>query len=164
MATGTTSGAFMLASPASAVRELFADVVLRCRQTGGQSELIALAWALRNRAGGANVTTESEAGDVGRALLADIGIEPQPEGHPANGNGHAASWHDQTDFQQALACVSLVFDGLLPDPTHGASRVHPHDQAPAWANDFEPTALIGPLMFLREQSDSDDHPDHSATS
>lgn len=154
----------MLTSSASAIRETLAGTVLKCAQTQGQSELIALAWALRNRVertrNGADdeaVPDAEEVSRVSQALLADISAEAAPESSKAHGNGHAKNLpHDEMAFQQALACVSLVFDGLLPDPTNGASRVHPHDQAPAWAGHCEATALIGPLLFLRESSDSED--------
>jgi len=153
----------MVAGFASTDREEFAHTILKCSQKGDQSELIALAWTLRNRAGTANGTAACEAVELSRALLADIGINAGSAPR-ANGNGRAGSCLDATAFQQALACVSLVFDGLLPDPTNGASRVHLHDQAPDWASDFEPTALIGPLMFLREDPNAEMPRDSSARS
>jgi hypothetical protein len=98
----------------------------------------------------------AEVSKVSEALLADVGVDVAREINGPQANGHTTgSQHEEMAFQQALACVSLVFDGLLPDPTNGASRVHPHDQAPAWAGDCEATALIGPLLFLRERSESE---------
>ncbi len=148
----------MRAGTASAVREAFAEAILGCSQTGNQSELIALAWTLRNRAEQMCSKTQDETGldaitarQLAQSLLADVGIEAQ---RSANGNGRARYTENSIAFDQALACVSLVLDGLLPDPTDGASRVHPHDQAPPWAKDFEATALIGPLMFLRERPET----------
>lgn len=152
----------MLASSASAIRETLAETLLRCAQTQSQSELIALAWTLRNRVERAvnNASDEAfldpaEVLKVSEALLADVGVDVAREINGPQANGHTTGSQDEEmAFRQALACVSLVFDGLIPDPTNGASRVHPHDQAPAWAGDCEATALIGPLLFLRERSES----------
>ena len=158
MAKNANSGAQMIASLGATIHDILADAVLRGSRTRGQSELIALAWTLRNRAERAIPGAESvvldpaQAREFGQRLLADAGVENEPE---ALTNGKAQH-HDEMAYQQALACVSLVFDGLVPDPTSGATRVHPHDQAPCWAEDFEATALIGPLMFLRERADAED--------
>ncbi|WP_147361534.1 hypothetical protein [Dichotomicrobium thermohalophilum] len=142
---------------------MFAEAILKCSHTHGQSELIALAWTLRNNVERAKhaaddeiILDPAEARELSRSLLADVGADDAPRPAEVQGNGQADPQHDEMAFQQALACVSLVFDGLLPDPTNGASRVHPHDQAPAWANEFEATALIGPLLFLRECSGSEE--------
>ncbi len=160
----------MLASLASAIRTAFAETILKCSGARRQSELIALAWVLRNRAERLSDGADEEkildpvaARNLGKALLADVGVERDGEANAANGNGHAGYDDDMMAFHQALACVSLVFDGLVPDPTHGASRVHPHDQAPCWARDFEATALIGPLLFLREETDGQERKDRSTT-
>lgn len=152
-------GACMLGSVASAIRESFAHAIVRCSQTGRQSELIALAWTLRNRAqlsrGGvgdakSESLNENDARKLASGLLSDMGLVSAAPTVSSNGNGHAEHTHGDTTLQQAMACVALVFDGLVPDPTHGASRVHRHDEEPSWANDCEATALIGPLLFFRE--------------
>lgn len=146
----------MIVCSASSIRELFAETIVQCSCEPSQTELIALAWALRNRAerlrqalGKGGELTAAEARELSRALLADMGIKAARRKRRANGNGDAGRARDSRTFQQALACVALVFDGLLPDPTKGASRVHRHDEEPGWADGYEATALIGALMFLR---------------
>jgi len=147
----------MLVSVASAIKNRLAETILRCSQAGGQSELIALAWSLRNRAqtvlghgNDARPISEADAESLTRAMFTDVGLDTAEAAGRQNGHGRAAGATDSVAFQQAQACISLVFDGLVPDPTNGASRVHRHDQEPCWANACEATALIGPLMFLRE--------------
>jgi len=171
MAKSWIPGALMIPGSASDIRACFAEAIQKCSHTGSQSELIALAWTLRNRAAStADGTaldggiTRVEALELSRGLLADVGADAVIEPPCANGGEHTSLPHAETGLQQAIACVSLVFDGLLPDPTNGASRVHPHDQAPDWADDFQATALIGPLMFLREPSEDREEPKHSTTS
>jgi len=147
----------MLASFASAVHDMLADAILRSSRTQSQSELIALAWTLRNNVERARPDADTGALDPEQArgltesLITDTKAETVSCGPTNQTNGHAGEHYSDMTFRQALACVSLVFDGLVPDPTHGATRVHPHDQMPCWSKDFEATALIGPLMFLRER-------------
>jgi len=105
------------------------------------------------------------ASEVCQGLRTDMGLEPcaHDQKHKSNGKDVFGPTSDKR-FQQALTCVSLVFDGAVPDPTNGASRVHPHDQQPAWAQSCEPTALIGDLLFFkthasaREKSSQDSMP------
>jgi len=162
LATLSIPGAYMILFCAPPIRQLFAETILKGGQSPSQTELIALAWTLRNRAeqakhGGGTAEkgmAEVEAQNVCQALLSEIGAGgDRPRVYTnGNGNGHAADAATQDSrFQQALACVSLVCDGLVPDPTGGATRVHRHDAAPGWASDCEATALIGDLLFLRSE-------------
>ena len=151
-------GAAMISCSASLIRKLFAETIIHGSPERSQTELIALAWTLRNRAERARpengdetgALSEDDAREMASAMLADLGFGA--DAPRSNGNGHAPHLPEERIFQQALACVALVCDGLLPDPTNGASRVHPHDVEPAWAEDCEATALIGTLMFLRDDA------------
>jgi len=140
---------------------MFAKTILRSCHGPTQSELIALAWVLRNRATqydtAAHAGTElndAQAQQMALELGKDLGSEPCKNGASHSGNGDARASHGELAFQQALACVSLVFDGLVPDPTNGANRVHLHDRAPSWAQGCESAALIGSLLLLREDQPS----------
>jgi len=151
---------------------MFAETILRCSQASTQSELIALAWVLRNRAEHTALSKDAsseldatQARQMAWGLLGDIGLEASGNGASQTNNGSAGAWHGDVSFQQALACVSLVFDGLVPDPTSGANRVHLHDQAPDWSQDCESAALIGSLLFLRADQHTlqKDHPAQDPT-
>ncbi|MFP4539178.1 MAG: hypothetical protein ACLFPA_12865 [Dichotomicrobium sp.] len=158
----------MILCSALPVRELFAETILRGSQHQSQTELISLAWVLRNRAQYARYDTGNAGGDLAlgearhlcRAMLADLGCEDVTNGSRIDGNGRigdngrADAGPRSQAFQQALACVSLVCDGLVPDPTHGATRAHAHDTEPEWAQHCEATALIGELLFFRGAPDA----------
>jgi hypothetical protein len=150
----------MLASFASAVHDMLADAILRSSRTQSQSELIALAWTLRNgleraRPDADALTLDPEqARKLTESLMTDTQAASVSCEQTTPTNCDAREAYTDMTFRQALACVSLVFDGLVPDPTHGATRAHPHDQMPNWSKDFEATALIGPLMFLRERANA----------
>ena len=144
----------MISCSASLIRKLFAETIIHGSPEGSQTELIALAWTLRNRAelvwSETGVLREADARQMASLMLADLGFGAETP--QSNGNGHAAHLPEDRTFQQALAFVALVCDGLLPDPTNGASRVHPHNVEPDWAGACEATALIGSLMFFREDT------------
>ncbi len=146
---------------ALSVREVFARTILQLDRFQTPTEAISLAWTLRNRAedldaiwgrSGIELSID-EARDLCHTLLADLNLSAGEKACHAhtNGNGSAATvaHADNAAFQRALVCVSMVWDGVVPDPTNGATRVHLHDRQPAWADDCEATALIGPLLFLR---------------
>jgi len=59
---------------------------------------------------------------------------------------------EEAAVNRALACVSLVWDGVVPDPTNGATRVHRHDSFPEWSQNCEATALIGSMLFVRGEA------------
>jgi len=146
----------MISCSASLIRKLFAETIIHGSPERSQTELIALAWTLRNRAermqsengDETGALSEADAREMASGMLSDLGFGV--DAPRTSGNGHAAHFPEERIFQQALACVALVCDGLLPDPTNGANRVHPHDVEPDWAGDCEATALIGSLMFLRD--------------
>lgn len=152
----------MILCSALPVRELFAETILRGSQHHSQTELISLAWVLRNRAQHArydsgDADSDLELGEARRlccGMLADLGCEDVQNGSRIGGNGNAEFRPDSQAFQQALACISLVCDGLVPDPTHGATRAHAHDMEPEWARHCEATALIGELLFFRGAPDA----------
>ncbi|MCP5433196.1 MAG: hypothetical protein H6923_07990 [Alphaproteobacteria bacterium] len=52
-------------------------------------------------------------------------------------------------FARAVAIACRVWSGDLADPTHGATRYHPHAEEPAWAHACRATALLGRLCFYR---------------
>ena len=145
---------------ALSVREFFARTILLVDADQSPTETICLAWTLRNRAermsedgGGAGEVSLAEAEQLSRALLEDMGVVRSPDGAQTNGNG--ASPHppeDGTALNRALACVSMVWDGVVADPTNGATRVHPHYEQPDWAQHCEATALIGAMLFFRAET------------
>lgn len=47
----------------------------------------------------------------------------------------------------ALAALCRAWAGDAPDPTHGATRFHPHTELPGWARRETPRALIGRNFF-----------------
>lgn len=48
---------------------------------------------------------------------------------------------------RAIAALSRVLAGSVPDPTRGATRFHCHQEDPAWAAAMEIRAAIGPYLF-----------------
>ncbi len=98
----------------------------------------------------------AEAEQLSRALLEDMGVvRSRNGGDGGHTNGNGASEHPPEDgaaFNRALACVSMVWDGVVADPTNGATRAHPHDEQPDWAQHCEATALIGAMLFFRAET------------
>jgi len=149
------------------VMELFARTILQVRRTDTPTEAISLAWALRNRAERAHFKKRANgrgiaaelAEQVSKALQDDMEGVSSKNGSRLNGAPQpCGSGGSEEAFNRVLACVSMVWEGVVPDPTHGATRVHPHDQQPQWALDYEATALIGSLLFFR--SGQADHKQH----
>jgi spore germination cell wall hydrolase CwlJ-like protein len=77
--------------------------------------------------------------------------------------GAFAAWRDDATGAAARAVpeadpllavcrrvARLALAGALGDPTGGATRCHPEDQAPAWASGCVPAAEIGGLLFYSE--------------
>ena len=52
------------------------------------------------------------------------------------------------DAGEAFGALQAAFEGPGPDPTWGATHVHRHNEAPAWAARLRATALIGDYLFL----------------
>lgn len=87
-----------------------------------------------------------EAEHLCHTLLADMDIAVHCDRTQGNGNGGAVE--DPAALDRALACVSMVWDGVVADPTNGATRAHRHDEQPDWAEHCQATALIGPMLFF----------------
>jgi len=151
------------------VLELFARTILQVRRTDTPTEAISLAWALRNRAERAHCKKHNGRGiapelaeQVSKALQEDMQGVSSENGSRLNGaTKPCGSGATEEAFNRVLACVSMVWEGVVPDPTRGATRVHPHDQQPDWARDYEATALIGALLFFR--SGQADHKQHGSS-
>lgn len=145
---------------ALSVRQFFARAILRIDGDQSPTETVSLAWTLRNlaedrmEAGSGPMEVDlARAQHLCRRLFADLGMTPPGDEARANGNGaDAGAFEDEAGFNRALACVSMVWDGVLPDPTNGATRVHRHDRQPEWSQDCEATALIGSMLFFRAES------------
>jgi len=144
---------------ALSVREFIASSIVKIGRDPSPTESICLAWILRNRAEGMREAGceldeigMAEAEQLCDALLADLGGAISCNGAKANGHGgtHVAA-EDDYALNRALVCVSMVWDGVIGDPTNGATRVHPHDEQPEWAQDCEATALIGSMLFFRAE-------------
>lgn len=140
------------------VLELFARTILQVRRTNTPTEAISLAWTLRNRAERADGTSSVNGCGIEQELAEQVSTALQDDMQGASSedrarlNGEAQPCRNGAGddaFNRVLACVSMVWEGVVPDPTHGATRVHPHDQQPDWALDYEATALIGALLFFR---------------
>lgn len=92
----------------------------------------------------------AEAEQLCRTLLADMGIAGPCDRAQRNGKGdNGGASEDPAAFDRALACVSMVWDGVVADPTNGATRAHPHNEQPDWSEHCQATALIGPMLFFR---------------
>ena len=50
-------------------------------------------------------------------------------------------------LSRAMLALCRVWAGDKPDPTHGATRFHPHTECPPWAANETPCALIGEHLF-----------------
>lgn len=144
---------------ALSVREFLSRAILQVAGDQSPTETICLAWTLRNLAERMSESGSepreiemAEAERLCQRLFADMGLTEVPNGAHANGNsadyGTAA---DQAALNRALACISMVWDGVIADPTNGATRVHPHDAQPDWAQHCEATALIGAMLFFRAE-------------
>lgn len=146
---------------ALSVREFIARTILKINGAQSPTEIICLAWTLRNRAAhmgdGAGEPGEigmPEAEHLCQGLLADMGLAESAGAAAANGNGSGNGGNgvaavDAVALDRALACVSMVWDGVVADPTNGATRVHLHNEEPDWAEHCQATALIGAMLFFR---------------
>jgi len=154
----------MTKSSALSVREFIARAILEIDGEQSPTETICLAWTLRNRAAhmseGAGDPSEigmAEAEHLCQDLLADMGLADMwlaksPGAAAADGNGgNGAAAADAAALNRALACVSMVWDGVVADPTNGATRVHLHNEEPDWAENCQATALMGAMLFFRAE-------------
>lgn len=94
--------------------------IVRQQAAGEDDEgLVAIAWVVLNRLG----TARPHGAD---ALHVQA---PDPQ------------------LARALSALCRVWAGDVPDPTHGATRFHPHTEMPRWARRETPRALIGRNLF-----------------
>jgi len=116
-----------------------------------RSSLVALAWTLRNRENFREKTRKSSY--IGRSGMFDCKATSKAGKlvavRPWNilallkfGSGRGCG--------RSLAIASLVWCGEEADPTAGAIHFHRHDDWPEWANNSQPTALIGNWFFYHE--------------
>ena len=103
-----------------------------------EETMAALAWLARNWicAGGLSID------DCCTRMCALAGRAPGAGPMPRAASADTAFW-------RALAVTGFVWAGDYADPTEGATLVHRHDEAPAWAEHAKGTVLIGPWMFYR---------------
>ncbi len=58
----------------------------------------------------------------------------------------------RAEGEAAFCALWRAFHDAAPDPTFGATFVHPHTVSPPWAARLRATALIGPYLFLSGDS------------
>lgn len=144
----------MTAIPQFHILEILARAVWLTRQSYSAAETLAVAWVLCNRVCGSDANTLADVPgatcDLDKTLhvcssvLSDIGVAPSTL------QRNALSCRDH-GFCRAYGYVCLVCEGAISDPTKGATLLHRHDQVPDWSNGKQPTALIGRLLFFREE-------------
>tara|TARA_R110002110_G_scaffold79732_17_gene208121 strand:+ start:4507 stop:4959 length:453 start_codon:yes stop_codon:yes gene_type:complete len=106
-------------TPSLAEMASLATILRDLARNEGEEGRTAIAWALLNR------------------------HDAAPCRHPA---GPGADFSDR-DFARAMLALCRVWAGDKPDPTHGATRFHPHTECPPWAANETPCALIGEHLF-----------------
>jgi hypothetical protein len=139
---------------------LFADTINRVSRCEIAGEVISLAWTMRNRLNelrglDGDGTPHLLAIRVCDEVLVDVGIghngtHPVVQHRPCLVVASNSRTTAKRDLVEAY--VRMVWEGLLPDPTQGASRVQHHEHKSRLDRAWEPTALIGALLFFRRNA------------
>lgn len=142
--------------------DLFVTTIGRVSRCEIAGEVICLAWTMRNRIGELRGNADASR-DLVRyvcdELLEDIGMRDHANGVHQHSqykvaSVSAANGSGTVKRDLIAAYVRLVWEGLLPDPTNGASRAQHHEHASQLDRAWEPTALIGALLFFRRNGGS----------
>ena len=116
---------------------LLARALERVLSSESEASAIAVAWFVRNR-----LEDGKKLEDVIATFPHRRAVEEQ------------LLANDGSNLLAAIGILARVFEGTLPDPTAKATKIHRHDECPAWALKAEPCALIGSYFYYADPQPS----------
>lgn len=143
----------MKSLPDFPVLRLLAQGLYLAGRQASPTEMLCLAWVLRNRMKAlpqCSADSKTAPDELAQARTACCGLLEDLDANPAELQTLQSGFNDFA-FCRAFGYVCLVWEGTVPDPTGGATRLHRHDRQPVWATAANPTALIGPFIFFRPE-------------
>lgn len=124
--------------------ELFARTIYGEARGEGLIGMVAVAWAIMNRANSGRWYGGSLTQVILRPFQFSLWNHPD-----ANYKATIAADENDPAYQKALSVAQSVIDGTISDPTKGATHYHTTDVKPDWVATGEVTARIGNHIFYK---------------